>query len=127
MNKADQQVLQAQTDAQRALMQQQQAMVAAQQHAAQQAVVHQHQAMAAAAAQMGMSQQQGTRIVYKVRFPFDLLKKHIYLHSILIFWNLATSYFIFFKLIYIDINAILQVVYHFCMPVVYNFPAAPHK
>lgn len=63
LNKADQQVLQAQTEAQRALLQQQQAMAAAQQHAAQQAAVQQqHQAMtiaAAQAAQMGQLQQQG--------------------------------------------------------------------
>ncbi|XP_054258819.1 protein TFG-like isoform X2 [Macrosteles quadrilineatus] len=66
LNKADQQILQAQTDAQRALIAQQQqhglALAAAQQHAAQQAAA-QHQALSlAAAAQIaqaqGISQQQ---------------------------------------------------------------------
>lgn len=72
MNKADQQVLQAQSDAQRALQQavhQQQAMAAAQQHAAQQAVVQQHQAMAVAAAQMGLSQQQGNCNKHSQHYP----------------------------------------------------------
>jgi len=63
LNKADQQILQAQTDAQRALIQQQQqhgmALAAAQQHAAQQAAVQQHQAMSLAAAQLAQAQAQG--------------------------------------------------------------------
>uniref|UniRef100_A0A1B6MRI2 PB1 domain-containing protein n=1 Tax=Graphocephala atropunctata TaxID=36148 RepID=A0A1B6MRI2_9HEMI len=57
LNKADQQVLQAQTEAQRALIAQQQAMAAAQQHAVQQAAAaQQHQAMTLA--QMGLPPQQ---------------------------------------------------------------------
>uniref|UniRef100_A0A1B6FRY7 PB1 domain-containing protein n=1 Tax=Cuerna arida TaxID=1464854 RepID=A0A1B6FRY7_9HEMI len=60
LNKADQQVLQAQTEAQRALIAQQQAMAAAQQHAVAQqaAAAQQHQAMTLAAAQMGLPPQQ---------------------------------------------------------------------
>lgn len=89
LNKADQQILQAQTDAQRALIAQQQqhglALAAAQQHAAQQAAA-QHQALSlAAAAQIaqaqGISQQQGYLTTYLLLKDLICCKIGIFLSS----------------------------------------------